>query len=667
MVKKITLIILSLFLIAVSFSQKKFEVKSPDSRLKLVISVGEEINYKLLHDEDLLIDTSPISMTLSSGEEWGKNAKIRKSNTNYLEQNIPSPFSKATSVKDQYNELTIQFTGEWALKFRTYNDGMAYRFINHKKEPFNVLSEKAIFNFPLDYKTYVPYVRGNYANKHPFESSFENIYTHSSVSELDKEKLMFLPILAEANNGKKICITEVDLESYPGMYLQKGVKNSLNGVFANFPAETKQGGHNMLQQRVMEREDYIAKVQNVREFPWRVAIVSTEDKQLAVSDMTYRLASPSRLTDISWIKPGKVAWDWWNNWNIYNVDFKAGINNNTYKYYIDFASKHSIEYIILDEGWAVNKQASLMQVVPEINLQELIDYGKKRNVDIILWAGYWAFDRDLENVCKHYSEMGVKGFKVDFMDRDDQQMVDFIYRAAETAARYNLLLDFHGMYKPTGLQRTYPNVLNIEGVNGLEQLKWSPDTLDMVLYDVTIPFIRMVAGPMDYTQGAMRNASKGNYRPIYSEAMSQGTRCRQLALYVVFESPFNMLCDSPTEYMKEPESLKFIAEIPTIWDKSVALNGKVAEYITIARRKDNIWYIGGITDWNERDMNIDLSFLPEGQYKITLFTDGDNAHKKGIDYKRQEIIVNSTDSLNLHLAPGGGFAAKLENIATSNK
>jgi alpha-glucosidase len=368
------------------------------------------------------------------------------------------------------------------------------------------------------------------------------------------------------------------------------------------------------------------------------------------------------VDDTSWIKPGKVAWEWWNNLNLYDVDFKTGINNETYKYYIDFASRNGIEYVILDGGWSVNKKADLMQVVPEIDIQELVNYGKKRDVGIILWAGYWAFDKDMERVCKHYSDIGVKGFKVDFMDRDDQQMVDFIYRASETAARHNLILDFHGMYKPTGLQRTYPNVLNFEGVNGLEQAKWSTEELDMVTYDVTIPFIRMVAGPMDYTQGAMRNASKGNFRPVNSEPMSQGTRCRQLAMYVIFESPINMLCDSPSNYLREPESLDFIANIPTVWDESIAIDGEVAKHVTIARRKGDTWYMGGMTDWSARDMEIDLSFLPKGNYRITLFRDGVNAHRVGRDYKREIFETSSSDKLSVHLAPGGGFAAKIESM-----
>lgn len=325
-------------------------------------------------------------------------------------------------------------------------------------------------------------------------------------------------------------------------------------MFAPYPREIRQGGHNMLQGEVQSAENFIARCEGKTTFPWRTVIIAENDYELTDNDMVYKLATPNQLADISWIKPGKVAWDWWNDWNIRNVDFEAGINNETYKYYIDFAAEQGIEYVILDEGWAVNKKADLFQVIPEINLTELVEYGKSKKVDLILWAGYWAFNRDIEGICKHYAEMGIKGFKVDFMDRDDQQMVDFYHRAAQIAAKYNLMLDFHGAYKPTGLQRTYPNVINFEGVHGLEQMKWSPASVDQVTYDVTIPFIRMVAGPMDYTQGSMRNATRNNYRPVYSEPMSQGTRCRQLAQYVIFEAPFNMLCDNPSNYLAEPNA-----------------------------------------------------------------------------------------------------------------
>ena len=356
-----------------------------------------------------------------------------------------------------------------------------------------------------------------------------------------------------------------------------------------------------------------------------------------------------------------MAWEWWNDWNLSGVDFRAGVNTATYKYYIDFAASEGIEYVILDEGWAVNKQADLMQVVPAIDLQEIVNYGRQKGVGIILWAGYWAFDRDLERVCKHYSEMGVKGFKVDFMDRDDQQMTAFNYRAAETAAKYKLLLDLHGTHKPAGLNRTWPNVLNFEGVHGLEQMKWQPPTVDQMKYDATIPFIRQAAGPMDYTQGAMRNAIKKNYHPCNSEPMSQGTRCHQLALYVVLDSPLNMLCDSPTAYLREKESADFIAAIPTVWDETRILDGRMGEYILTARRKGTTWYIGGITDWAPRDVEIDLAPLGiDATVEATIFCDGANADRKASDYRRESIRIDTLKPLTVHLAPGGGFVVKIE-------
>lgn len=411
---------------------------------------------------------------------------------------------------------------------------------------------------------------------------------------------------------------------------------------------------------VEKRENFIAKVDGPRTFPWRMAIVTTDDKDLAASSMTYLLSSPSRIGDLSWIKPGKVAWEWWSDWNLDGVDFVTGVNNDTYKAYIDFAAAHQLEYVILDEGWAVNLQADLMQVVKDINLKELVDYAAARNVGIILWAGYYAFDRDMENLCRYYAELGVKGFKVDFMDRDDQEMVAFNYRAAETCAKYKLLLDLHGMYKPSGLNRTYPNVLNFEGVHGLENMKWSPESVDQVKYDVTIPFIRQVAGPIDYTQGAMRNAVKGSYFPCNSEPMSQGTRCRQLALYVIFESPLNMLCDTPGNYEREVECTDFITGIPTVWDETHILDAKLGEYIVTARRKGDSWYIGGITDGVARNLEIDCYFLGDKDYVGDLFKDGMNAHRIGKDFKRESVRLNKRDKLKIHLAPGGGFAIRLQ-------
>ena len=409
----------------------------------------------------------------------------------------------------------------------------------------------------------------------------------------------------------------------------------------------------MLQYLVKERENYIAKVEGSRNFPWRCMVISEEDKELTNNDMVYRLAEPSRIDDNSWIVPGKVAWEWWNAWNIKDVDFESGINNETYKHYIDFASEYGIEYVILDEGWAVNKKADLFEVIPEIDLIELVEYADTKGVGIVLWAGYVAIDRDMEEVCKYYSEMGIKGFKVDFIDRDDQKTVNFYYKMAETAAKYHLIIDFHGAYKPTGLSRTYPNVLNFEGVYGLENVKWNQN-LDLVTYETTIPFIRMLAGSMDYTQGAMRNANRDNYRAIWTEPMSQGTRCRQLAEYVVFESPFNMLCDSPSNYRDEDECAKYIAEIPTVWDETIAIDGKLGEYVIIARRSGDRWYVGGITNWEEREIEIDLSPLNLKHDQAVEFRDGMNANKISEDYVKSNVTVTN-NTYEVKMSKGGGF------------
>ena len=366
------------------------------------------------------------------------------------------------------------------------------------------------------------------------------------------------------------------------------------------------------------------------------------------------------MDDISWIKPGKVAWEWWNHWGLSGVDFKAGVNNATYKVYIDFAAKYGIEYVILDEGWAVNLKADLFKVVPEINLEELVAYADSKNVGLILWAGYYAFERDMEAICKYYSELGIKGFKVDFMDRDDQPMVDFHYRGAAVAAKYHLLLDYHGTYKPTGLNRTYPNVINFEGVHGLEQLKFAgSDKVDQVTYDVMMPFVRMVAGPVDYTQGAMRNGSKQTFRPVNEAPMSMGTRCRQLAEYVVFESPLSMLCDSPVLYEREAECTSFIAEIPTVWEETIALDGKIGEYIAMARRKGNVWYVGTLTNWEKRSLNIDLDFLGEGEWVAEVYKDGVNAGTVASDYTKSVILVPQDRKLSVTMAEGGGCALKI--------
>ena len=639
-------------------AQKQYALVSPNGELKTNITAGKQLTYDITFQGQQVLATSPLSMTLDNGEVWGENDKPSKATRKSVSGKVASPFYRADELIEQYNELTLQFKG-FQVIFRAYNDGIAYRFVNKTKKPFNVVDELVDYQFPTDATASVPYVKPR-KGVNKYANSFENYYANVPLSKVDQEKLVFLPVVVSLDNHVKVCITEVDLENYPGLYLTGQGNTQLLGDFAPYPKKQEQGGHNMLQMNVLEVENYIAKVDQPRNFPWRVAIVTNEDKELASSNLSYLLAEPSRLEDISWIKPGKIAWDWWNAWNLDGVNFETGVNNDTYKAYIDFASKNGIEYVILDEGWAVNLKADLMQVVPEINLEELIAYATQKNVGLVLWAGYHAFNRDMENVCRHYAEMGIKGFKVDFMDRDDQEMTDFNYRAAQMTAKYKLLLDLHGMYKPAGLNRTYPNAINFEGVNGLEQMKWEKNSTAQVEYDVMIPFIRQVAGPMDYTQGAMRNAAKGNYYPCYTEPMSQGTRCRQLALYVILESPFNMLCDTPSNYEREQECTDFISAIPTVWNETIVLDGKMGEYIITARRNGDTWYIGGLTNWDARDVEIDLSFLSDKAYSGKLFKDGVNAHRIGRDYKAEAIQVKKGDKVKVHLAPGGGFALTLK-------
>ena len=667
--KKILLMFISLSAVALTMSAapKAYTLKSPDGRLEMHISTADGIRYDVLHDGILLLEQSQASMTLGDGTIYGGTAmKARRARTRSVDEVAEAVAYKKSEVRENFNELELD-CGGYKVIFRAYDDACAYRFISLSRTPFTVTDEQADFRFAEDWHAEIPYINKKWKGSLDdiLVNDFQCTYTRSKLSEW-KERWSIVPLLVECPQGKKVVLTEADLMDYPGMFLynyKKGGETTLSGYFARIPDKTEIGGHNMVQEMVCTRKDHIAEFDGATSFPWRVIVVSSEDRELADSDIVWKLATPASDADWSWVRPGKVAWEWWNAWNLKGVDFETGVNDETYRHYIDFAAENGIEYVILDEGWAVKYANDLMLEVPEIHLSELISYAAGRGVGIILWAGWWPFAKDMENVCRHYSEMGVKGFKVDFMNRDDQPMVDWFRRAAEMCAKYHLLMDFHGSYKPTGLQRTYPNVVNFEGVHGLEQMKWSDPSVDQVTYDVTIPFIRQVAGPMDYTQGAMRNATRKNYRPVNSEPMSQGTRCHQLALYVVLDSPLNMLCDSPTNYLREAECTEFIAAIPTVWDETRILGGRMGEYIVTARRSGDTWYVGAITDWTPRDVEVDLAPLGiGGTVEATIFRDGANADRKASDYKRETIRIDAAEPLKIHLAPGGGFVAVLAPV-----
>jgi alpha-glucosidase len=650
-------ILFCLLFINFSFSQKNqdFNILSPNGKIEVKININDKISWTILHGKDVILAPSEMSLTLEGNVVLGKNAVVLNSKKEAVNSTFETPLYKKKSVQNNYNQLTLNFKNDFSIEYRVFDDGAAYRFITKKKKDIVIKSEEVVLNFDQDYNTLMPYVRDLRNPKDPFISSFESHYENKKISEFKKDTLAFLPFLIEYKNHKKAVFLEANLEDYPGLFVTNNKNNSgFESRFSNYPVQETNGGFNYLNKLITERADYLVKTKGARTFPWRAIVISENDAALANNDMVQKLAEPSRIKDISWIKPGKVVWDWWNDWNIYNVDFKAGINTKTYKYYIDFASKNKVEYVVLDEGWSI--ETDIMKHNPNVDLEALIAYAKERNVGIILWASWMAIHDKTEAVFANYSKLGVKGFKVDFIDRDDAKMVNSVYDIAQKAANHKLIIDFHGMYKPTGIQRTYPNILNFEGVKGLENNKWTPND-DVPLYDCTIPFIRMMAGPMDYTPGAMRNASKSEFKPSHSNPMSQGTRCHQLALYTIFEAPLQMMADSPTAFMKEQESTDFIAKVPTIFDETVSLNGEVGKFVSIARKKDNIWYLGAITNWDSREITIDFSFLEKGKkFQAEIFYDGLNADKAATDYKKEIVTVDSTTKLTYRLASGGGLA-----------
>lgn len=658
--KKLSFAILSLLLlignVSLAAKEKKYVLSSPDGTLKVEISTGNELAYQVMHGNDTILSHSNIALVLEDGTIVGKTPRITGERRKKIKDNIESPFYRFKEFVATGNELDLKLKGGFGIIFRAYNEGVAYRFYTTQSSDIIIKDEQAEFNFNKDYMAYLPYTTND---KKPMAMAFQNVYDITPLSKA-QPKLAFLPVTVDCGSVK-LTLLESDLEAYPGMFVQSQQgKYGLKGVFAPYPAKTDFYPWRK-QEYVTETTDFISRSCGSRSYPWRVLAITEKDTDMPVNNLVYALASPNRIGDTSWIKTGKVAWDWWNDWNLKGVPFKAGINMDTYKYYIDFASRNGLEFIVLDEGWYAPKSGDMLTVIPELDLPELIAYGKSKGVEIVLWTVFNVLDSQLEAACKKYADMGIKGFKVDFLDRDDQTAVEMVYRIAEMTARYKLTLDLHGIYKPTGINRTYPHIINFESVFGMEEVKWTDIKNNMPLYDVTFPYIRMMAGPVDYTPGAMRNATKADWRAIYYTPASMGTRCHQLAAYIVHDSPFTMLCDAPTNYLNEQECVDFMASLPVEVDSTFIASGELGKYIVTVRKKDVNWYIGGMTNWDERDVQLDFSFLPEGMsYTAVLFKDGVNANKQAEDYRKETIRINKDSRLTLHLASGGGFAMKLE-------
>ena len=663
--------LLSMFcLIAACAMAGNYEVSSPNGKVKVVVNTDEAVKWSVSYSGQTVLQPSVIDIQLRQGKKTLGLGQVGKVAKYQVESSFKNPFYKKAEISDAYGQLLMYTNQKFTIEVRAYDDGAAYRLISSNTKPSLVVNETAEFSFADDYQAFVPYVNDNRGGER-YCYSFESYYDEAPLSKMFPDSLAITPLAVCLPSGMKAIVMDAGVENYPGMFVKRAKCEEVKGEklvaeFAPYPLAQEIGGYDRLNLVPTKRADYIAKLDGRQSLPWRAVVITERDADILNCDMAQRLAPACRIADTSWIHPGKVAWDWWNNCNITGVDFASGMNTNTYLYYIDFAAKNKIEYVIIDEGWS-GKESLMDDLSPEIDLPRVIAHGKEKGVGIILWSSW----RNLigsnplndikvtDEVMKHYADMGIKGFKVDFFDRDDQQVIASAYKIAESAARYHLYLDYHGL-KPFGIQRAYPNIFNFEGVKGLENSKWEPRVGDGPLhnqprYDVTAPYLRMLAGPMDYTPGAMMNAMKDSFFGNNDHPMSQGTRVHQMAMYTTFEAPLQMMADSPTKYMQNQECTDFIAQIPTTFDETVALDGQLGEYIVIARRKGTTWYVAAMTDWTARDLTIPLSFLGEGKFSADIFADGANAMKEATDYKHTKQTATCQDQLKIHLSSGGGW------------
>ena len=621
---------------------ENFNVKSPNGQIAVNVQTGQETTYSVLFKGKTIINPSPISMTFDNGVVIGRNMKVvdvkRFSENKTI---IPEIRVKCDKIQDTYNEMVLN-ADKYSILFRVYDDGVAYRFHTEFGDSLKVLSEEATFSFSEDYNTLFP-------EEGTILSPQQPLFKPMKLSEIHTDRFCSTPMLVKLDDKARLFISESDLESYPGMFLKKQGKQELAGKFAAFSLEEEKTADRQI--FPIKRADYIAKVCGTRNFPWRAMIVAEDDAKLMTNQLIYKLA-PAAEGDYSWVKPGKIAWDWYNALILTGVDFKCGINTPTYKYYIDFASKYNLEYVVIDDGWS--EAWDVTKVIPEMDMEELVAYGKKKNVDLILWVSWAPFKEKIDEAMDLFQKWGIKGIKMDFMNRDDQTMVDFYYEVARKAAQHKLLVDFHGAYKPTGWLRTFPHVLTSEGVAGLENHKWGSFVTPE--HNVTLPFTRMVAGPMDYTPGAMKNLHEKDHKIWFNLPASVGTRCHQLGMYVVYESPLQMLADSPSTYYKEPECMEFLSQVPVVWDETRVLKASVGEYVVVARRSGDTWFIGGMVGKKGQKFDISLDFI-KGNKTMISWEDGVNVDMNAEDFAMRTKKVKKGDSVTINMYDGGGFAA----------
>jgi len=640
-------------LVAVVYADKKtetFEVTSPDKQLTILLAAEDKLYYSVIYKGVEVIMPSAISMTLKD-RVLGLSPKVHRTSRRSVNEAMAIPYGNFNKLDDHFNELTIDL-GDYAVVLRAYNEGVAYRFKSKIALPVTVVSEEATFNLTGDPAATFP--------ESDVFTSWEVPYLeYAGISAIADGKKALTPTLFSYKNHVRVIVAESDVRDYPGMYVQKSGP-AMKGTWAHYPKRTELGSWGNFVSVVKETEDFIAQTAGTREYPWRVIIATDDDRQLLTNDIVYKLAPASKLQDISWVKPGKAAWEWWHDAMLPGAPIPSGMDNrNTdlYKYYIDFAAAHHLEYLMVDAGWS--NLYDLSKVNPKVDIAGLIRYGKSKNVGLFLWCVATTLVKDLDKNMALFEQWGAAGLKVDFIDRDDQLAIRWFEEIADAAARHRLMVNFHGCSKPTGVERAYPNIVNYEAARGAECSKWdytaSPD------HHLVIPFLRMIAGPLDYTPGSMRNKTKSAFKPIDPGLPStQGTRCHELAMYVLFDQPFAMLCDSPAEYEKYPDILQYLSAVPTAFDDTRVLDAQLGQYAVAAKRKGDRWFVGALSNWDARDVEFDFSFLPVGKsYQASLYTDGAEAGTDASQYDYKAITVDRRSKIKIRLAAGGGAVAYL--------
>ena len=643
-------------LMAFQVSAETFKLSSPDGKLQAEVSDGAKLTLNISADGKKLLDNVEFAMLTDKGD-MGKNSTALSCDYSNHRGTIDTVWGIEKSVKDEYNQMVINFK-KFKVVVRAFDDAVAYRFVSNLGDGKMIVNDETL-NIPLsDSDKLIAHIEKG------VQTSFEKPYTRLTFGELKKQNphSVSLPLIVDKGSAK-IALVESDVSNYPGLRVAAG-KNGAVSKISKYPKAFKVKVHNRF---ASEFEDYIASTVASREFPWRAFIVARNDSDLADNQTVFKLAKPCAISDTSWIKPGSCVWEWWNNWNLQGVDFEAGINEQTYRYLIDFAAENSIPYVLFDAGWLTGKDAGEMVETDEklaegktfIDVKGLIDYAKSKDVKVILWVLAKSMEKYPQKAFDVMKGWGADGLKIDFTDRDDQTAMEFYENMARMAAERQMVIDMHGCAKPVGQFRTWPNLINFEGVLGGEVNKWSKAITPS--HNIDLVFTRMLMGPMDYTPGGLRNTAKGDFSPCYNFPEVQGTRAHQAAMYVVYFAPLQMLCDSASEYLKSPEILKFMAETPTSWDETRVLEGKMGKYVVIARRSGEDWYIGGMCDWDGKEVDIDLSkiLLPDTEYKAEIISDGANAGRVGTDFKYCVKSLTSADKLKLKMAPGGGFAVKL--------